>query len=533
MFIDLHDLNRQTVNLKVSFVSIMRIKVKLLLVILPLVLIVGFLGLFIISELSEISYITHESKEANEIAISALDFSVENYHTQLEMWEYAYHPNQERLDAFESHKQTLDELLIVWKEQVDEEFQQNERIAGLYDGGKKDFDNIRTGLKIIEKDWGILIAVIEEYRTEIESGKSRAELNEIDKRVQRKVIENEVLFDKLEFNKNIDKFVISQQTLADNFEIQKKSMISSLSNTLYFIIPVMMTIGLIIIFVISRIIIKPIELLEHATIEMQKGNMDVKVEYKGHDEISTLVNSFKKMRATIKENMEQEKNKTKNEKLTAIGKMASRLAHDLRNPLSIISNEIEIMKLRELYPNEKMQKSQDRISRSIERMTHQLEGVMDFVRTKPLDVENQSVRNLIKSAIKSLVVPSKIKINLPENDHIIICDSTQMGIVFNNLIYNSIQAMKNSGKINVTIFDNLENTVIEFQDSGPGIPENDLETIFEPLFTTKQTGTGLGLVSCRTIVEQHGGTISVKNNPTTFTVMIPKIIEKVEKDCLV
>jgi len=155
--------------------------------------------------------------------------------------------------------------------------------------------------------------------------------------------------------------------------------------------------------------------------------------------------------------------------------------------------------------------------------------VMDFVRTKPLDVNNLSLKNLISTSINSLVIPSEIKINLPENDYMITCDSIQMGIVFNNLIYNSIQAMENSGEINVIIFDNLENTVIEFQDSGPGIPEKNLETIFEPLFTTKQTGTGLGLVSCRTIVKQHGGTISVKNNPTTFTVMIPKIIKKVEQ----
>ena len=67
----------------------------------------------------------------------------------------------------------------------------------------------------------------------------------------------------------------------------------------------------------------------------------------------------------------------------------------------------------------------------------------------------------------------------------------------------------------------------------PVIAEENLEKIFDPLYTTKEHGTGLGLVSCKTIVEQHGGTISVKNNPTTFTVMIPKIIEKVEKDCLV
>jgi len=64
--------------------------------------------------------------------------------------------------------------------------------------------------------------------------------------------------------------------------------------------------------------------------------------------------------------------------------------------------------------------------------------------------------------------------------------------------------------------------ILEFTDSGEGIPDDDLEKVFEPLFTTKQKGTGLGLASCKNIVEQHHGEISVKNNPTTFTVKLPK-----------
>lgn len=64
--------------------------------------------------------------------------------------------------------------------------------------------------------------------------------------------------------------------------------------------------------------------------------------------------------------------------------------------------------------------------------------------------------------------------------------------------------------------------MIDFIDSGPGIPEDTINKIFEPLFTTKQKGTGLGLASCKNIVEQHSGKITVKNNPTTFTVRLPR-----------
>jgi two-component system sensor histidine kinase HydH len=82
--------------------------------------------------------------------------------------------------------------------------------------------------------------------------------------------------------------------------------------------------------------------------------------------------------------------------------------------------------------------------------------------------------------------------------------------------------MNNKGEINVRLLDKDEYIIIEIEDSGSGIPEENLEKIFDPLFTTKQTGTGLGLVTCKNIIEQHGGTISVTSPPTIFTIKLPK-----------
>lgn len=94
--------------------------------------------------------------------------------------------------------------------------------------------------------------------------------------------------------------------------------------------------------------------------------------------------------------------------------------------------------------------------------------------------------------------------------------------VFINLIVNAIQAMPQGGEIKMTISESIDTVIIDFIDSGTGIPEKDLDKVFEPLFTTKQKGTGLGLASCKNIVEQHEGTISVLNNPTTFRIILPK-----------
>ncbi len=93
---------------------------------------------------------------------------------------------------------------------------------------------------------------------------------------------------------------------------------------------------------------------------------------------------------------------------------------------------------------------------------------------------------------------------------------------------NSIQAMHEGGTIEISISEKDNMAVLEFTDSGEGIPYENLGKVFEPLFTTKQKGTGLGLASCKNIVEQHMGKISVKNNPTTFIIELPKKHYKVE-----
>jgi len=132
---------------------------------------------------------------------------------------------------------------------------------------------------------------------------------------------------------------------------------------------------------------------------------------------------------------------------------------------------------------------------------------------------------MIKNALEHITVPDGIKITTPVQDMSITGDLAQLEIVLSNLIINSIQAIGDSGKITISTEDKPDSSVISITDSGPGIPEKYISKIFEPLFTTKQRGTGLGLASCYTIIKHHGGEIWVKNNPTTFTILLPKTKE--------
>jgi len=98
-------------------------------------------------------------------------------------------------------------------------------------------------------------------------------------------------------------------------------------------------------------------------------------------------------------------------------------------------------------------------------------------------------------------------------------------VVFDNLLTNSLQAINYNGEITIRITDLESEVEIQVEDSGDGVPTEIISRVFEPLFTTKKKGTGLGLASCKSIVEQHGGSISVKNKPSIFTIKLPKMLE--------
>ena len=216
----------------------------------------------------------------------------------------------------------------------------------------------------------------------------------------------------------------------------------------------------------------------------------------------------------------------KTERLSVIGELSGRLAHDLRNPLSVMKMSIDLIKQ---HPGDAkisddiITKRLQLIEKSIERISHQVNDVLEYVRNSPLKSSAISIREIILGSIDKVNVPHDVKITVSDSDIIVSCDSIKLDAVFINLIVNAIQAMPQGGTIEIKIKSDSDNAVIDFIDSGIGIPKEFLDKIFEPLFTTKQKGTGLGLASCKNIIEQHNGKISVHNNPTTFTIRLPKI----------
>jgi signal transduction histidine kinase len=229
------------------------------------------------------------------------------------------------------------------------------------------------------------------------------------------------------------------------------------------------------------------------------------------------------------ENLVEEKTQDvlKSERLSAIGELSGRLAHDLRNPLSVMKMSIDLIKQtpqETTISDEKITKRIDLIEKSIDRISHQVDDVLGYVRNSPLKLTNVSISKVIENSLEKVNVPKDIEVSIADNDTKIDCDVDKIDAVFINLIVNSIQAMPDGGKIEIKISNEDNLVILKFIDSGTGIPDDNLSKVFDPLFTTKQKGTGLGLASCKNIVELHQGEISVSNNPTTFTIMLPKIL---------
>ncbi|HWP78581.1 MAG TPA: ATP-binding protein [Candidatus Nitrosotenuis sp.] len=240
--------------------------------------------------------------------------------------------------------------------------------------------------------------------------------------------------------------------------------------------------------------------------------------------------ALSQQRDQLKEEVRKKTNELlKVERLSAIGQLSARIAHDLRNPLNVIQNTSKILRIRlDKKLDDKSREQWERLDRAVYRMSHQLEDVMDYVRMPQLKKKNYSLSMILQDAMERIDVPPKITIHPPLRDCMIFCDPEKMEIVFVNLLVNAIQAMEGrEGTIKVEISTDTSDkdlAIITVSDSGVGIPEGLLDKIFEPLFTTKQVGTGLGLSSCKNIIEQHGGTItasSILGKGATFTIKIP------------
>ena len=219
------------------------------------------------------------------------------------------------------------------------------------------------------------------------------------------------------------------------------------------------------------------------------------------------------------------------ERLAAIGQLGSSIAHELRNPLGVISNSVYYLRSRLGNDDPKIARHLEIIESEVAVSNDIITDLMSFARVRQLDTRPVDPAALLRAALERITIPPSVTVELhaAPTEPQVYADSDRLLEVLLNLISNAIQAMPDGGHLSLEIGADDGHVLFHVADTGIGIPPDQTETIFEPLVTTKPRGIGLGLSIVRMLVEAHQGSIHVDSTPgqgSRFTVRIPRVIEE-------
>lgn len=213
----------------------------------------------------------------------------------------------------------------------------------------------------------------------------------------------------------------------------------------------------------------------------------------------------------VTERVKLQREMRRQERLAALGRLVMGVAHEIRNPLTAINCYLQLWQKSNLFPRQPLATMQEEVSR----LDALVEKLLYFAKPAEARPVIYRVNHLVRENLRFFedVVRVSIRTELAPNLPPVLVDPEQMGRVLQNIIYNACQAMPEGGLVTVRTYREPtgENVVIEVEDTGCGIPAENIRDIFEPFFTTKPGGTGLGLALAKEVVEAHGGRIEAES----------------------
>ncbi|MGR3179744.1 MAG: ATP-binding protein [Candidatus Anammoxibacter sp.] len=317
-----------------------------------------------------------------------------------------------------------------------------------------------------------------------------------------------------------------------------------------------------VLYFIAKKIVRPISELVKITKKVAKGDLEYKVNVKSNDEIGLLAESFDQMISELKlqrdnkesfvtklrdlnielENSNKELKKTneqlkdaqdqivRSEKLAAVGQLASSVAHELRTPIGAINNSLfflkrKIMKEPTLRGNS-ITKLLNIMENEVGRSSKIISDLLGFTQGARPSVAPNNIRKVVEETLSRVTLPDSISIINDVNIGLpnVLIDSAQIEQVFLNIIQNSCHAMSDVGQLKITANHTEGFVHVQFEDTGSGISGKIINKIFDPLFTTKVDGIGLGLAFSYGVVKRHDGDIKVSSEEgkgAVFTVKLP------------
>ena len=266
---------------------------------------------------------------------------------------------------------------------------------------------------------------------------------------------------------------------------------------------------------IGKNLTNPIKVLVDSTARVATGDLDEQCEIKTHDEIGDLAAAFNQMTRDLKASRAQ---LIQAERLATAGKMSASFAHEIRNPLSSMRMLAQMLMQNPEMSGEKHRQSVRYILEEIERIDTIVKGLMDFAGPTKLALKQQPIAPVLYAVLDLMeanLSHHKIQLALdvlPETPEIQI-DSDKLKQAFMNVVLNAMEAMPQGGTLRVSMFTENDSICIRVVDTGIGILAEDLEHLFEPFFTRKPRGTGLGLANVKRILEEHGGSVEIDSTP--------------------
>ena len=276
------------------------------------------------------------------------------------------------------------------------------------------------------------------------------------------------------------------------------------------------------------ITLRPLRRLREAARRVAAGNYDSRIPERGPTEVADLARELNSMARAVEE---RERELVRSERLAAVGKMAAMITHEVRNPLSSIGLNTELLEEElESGPSEAKDLLQA-IHREVDRLTAITEEYLAFARLPKPKLAYEAVNPMV-GALAAFVredLAAKnvdLAIELGDGDPIALIDAAQLRQCLINLVRNATEAVAAKGKGKVTLRTKRtgDRVLIEVEDDGTGIPPDVLPRLFDPFFSTKEGGSGLGLALTQQIVKDHGGDLAVDSTVgkgTVFRVAVP------------
>ena len=273
---------------------------------------------------------------------------------------------------------------------------------------------------------------------------------------------------------------------------------------------------------IGKNLTNPIKVLVNSTERVATGDLDEQCEIKTQDEIGDLAAAFNQMTRDLKQSRDQ---LIQAERLATAGKMSASFAHEIRNPLSSMRMLAQMLMQKSEMSVEKHQQSLRYILEEIERIDTIVKGLMDFARPTALNRTQQPLTPVLQAVLALMEAnlahhQIQLVLDLSPVTPEVQFDSDKLKQAFMNVVLNAMEAMPQGGELRVSTFTKADHICIKVMDTGIGIPEEDLERIFEPFFTRKTKGTGLGLANVKRILEEHGGDVEIESRLGTGTTVL-------------